>query len=78
MIRRGGAHGTRINHQNERINENWIYTAGANADGRMFCSTAAYRRKAPICGCVHKKLLNLFSPFANIFLKCNRKGRLLL
>jgi hypothetical protein len=36
-IRRGGAHGTRINHQNKIINENWMYTVSANADGRMSC-----------------------------------------
>jgi hypothetical protein len=37
MIRRDGAHGTRINHQNERINENLVYTVNANADSRMSC-----------------------------------------
>jgi hypothetical protein len=36
-IRQGGAHDTRINHQNEIINENSMYTASANADGRMSC-----------------------------------------
>jgi hypothetical protein len=37
MIRQGEVHGMRINHQNEIINENWMYTVSANADGRIFC-----------------------------------------
>jgi hypothetical protein len=42
--------------------------------GQPLCSPAAYRRFAPIGCCLHKKLLDLFSPFANIFVKCNLKA----
>jgi hypothetical protein len=52
--------------KNEIINENWMYTVSANADGRMSYSPTAYQRFAPICGCLYKKLLGLFFPFANI------------
>jgi hypothetical protein len=45
-------------------------------------SPAAYRRKAPISGCLYKKLFDMFFPFANISLKRNlnavEKGYLLL
>jgi hypothetical protein len=41
MIRRRRAHSTRINHQNQIINENWVYTVSANADGRMSCLEGA-------------------------------------
>jgi hypothetical protein len=34
-----------------------------------FDSPAAYRRSAPIRGCLYKKLLGLFCPFAAISLK---------
>jgi hypothetical protein len=37
MIRRGRAYGTRINHQNEIINENWVCTVSANLGGRISC-----------------------------------------
>jgi hypothetical protein len=36
MIRRCGAHGTRIHHQNAIINENRMYIVSSNAGGRMF------------------------------------------
>jgi hypothetical protein len=65
--------------KNEIINENWMCTVGENADGRISCSPAAYRREAPIGSCVRKKWLGLFFLFANIPLKRNlnamEKGR---
>jgi hypothetical protein len=57
--------------KSEIINKNWMYTVIANADGRVSCSSAAYLPFAPIGGCVYKKLLDLFFPFANISLECN-------
>jgi hypothetical protein len=46
-----------------------MYAANTNADSGMSCSPATYRRKAPIGGCLYKKLLDLL--FAHISLKCN-------
>jgi hypothetical protein len=54
--------------KNKIINENWMYTVGANADSRMFYPTAAYWYEAPIGGCLYKKLLEPFS-FANTYAK---------
>jgi hypothetical protein len=46
------------------------------------CSPAVHWREAPIGGCLYKKLLDLFCPFANISLKRNlnavEKGYFLL
>jgi hypothetical protein len=59
----------RQNKPNKNINGNCMYAVSVSAHGITSCSAAAYRRFAPINGCLYKKHLDMFSPFASISAK---------
>jgi hypothetical protein len=71
IIRRGGAHNTRINHE-KRHNQRELDVHGQWKCRRQdILFTTPYRHFAPIGGDLEKNWLDLFSLFVNIPLKRN-------